>query len=124
MIYRYILQTYAFVKELSAGKGAVFGLLYRNGRMWIASERALQVYDAETLGLLKEHPFASFHISCKGDNNTIYVAVWEGVKIFDESVRLDLVSGCSFLSIYLSIYSYAYHCVSPLVSDYGRSRVV
>lgn len=70
------------------GKGAIFALLCLGQRMWIASERALQVYDVDTHMPLKEHSFAAFHLVHGPDTNAVYVAVWEGVRIFDEPVRL------------------------------------
>lgn len=83
-----LLQTNLINKEIAVGKGAVFAMHCVNSHMWVASERALQVYDIETLGMLKEHPFASFDLSYSPATNNMYVAAWEGVHIFDEAVRL------------------------------------
>lgn len=80
-------QANSCVKELQVGKGAIFSMLCINSKMWVASERALQVYDIETYGVLKEHPFASFHIVHNEVTNGVFVAVWEGIRIFDEPVR-------------------------------------
>ncbi len=42
----------------------------------------------QTAAPLKEHPFAAFHIAERGaGSGSLLVAVWEGIKTFDVTVR-------------------------------------